>query len=329
MVVNAQKHKNSPENWFPRRARVPQHCVAEQKLEILSVKVALRLTEVIYLVCFFRCLNYCKIRVCTKTRKRKSYISSWEKSKFCSFFSLLDMHAIAFFVGSALPTNFNMAAQLHEPLYYAACSGNEEECIRLLDDGANPSWQNPGFLNETPLMEAAWRKHLGVAKLLLSRGARVNAQNIYGNSALILAAYHGNYELVELLLEYGADPLMKSNSGKNALYWAKAYGKRSCVEALETYMNRNAEVFKELQELGALPRVLNDVIAEYSAPSYTKKVTRRDLKRQPSTSLTSASSSILRNESSNKPFTSFQTTFDRILRNLYLGAANEKLRNGY
>eukprot|EP00457_Paulinella_chromatophora_P012726 gb/GEZN01012957.1/.p1 GENE.gb/GEZN01012957.1/~~gb/GEZN01012957.1/.p1 ORF type:complete len:198 (-),score=31.18 gb/GEZN01012957.1/:407-1000(-) len=191
---------------------------------------------------------------------------------------------------------------LNEALYFASCNGKEEECRQLLDRGANSSWLNPGFLNETPLMEAAWRKHLGVAKLLISRGADVNRQNVYGNTAMILAAYHGNHELVELLLENGADPLLTSNSGKSALYWAKAYGKCQCAEILELHMTRYHDVLKEVMGLSTLPRVLGAIVSEFSATKYDAKATRRQIKRQPSTTLSSAASNILRIESGNNLF---------------------------
>ena len=44
------------------------------------------------------------------------------------------------------------------------------------------------------------------ARLLLARGAKVNARNSYGATPLHDAAVSGNEALVTLLLDHGADP---------------------------------------------------------------------------------------------------------------------------
>ena len=60
----------------------------------------------------------------------------------------------------------------------------------LLDAGATIEEQNES--GHTALMEAASAGHIGVAKLLLSRGASINTHsNEFKESALTLAAYKG------------------------------------------------------------------------------------------------------------------------------------------
>lgn len=51
---------------------------------------------------------------------------------------------------------------------------------------------------------AVWQKHYEAVRLLLVRGADINAIDDCGYSALHLAAEHGYIELTKLLLEMGA-----------------------------------------------------------------------------------------------------------------------------
>jgi ankyrin repeat protein len=63
----------------------------------------------------------------------------------------------------------------------------------------------------TPLSDAAFRGNLEIVKLLLDRGANVNATNRDGNTPLIGAAFMCRTEVVRLLLDKGASPLKKNN----------------------------------------------------------------------------------------------------------------------
>jgi len=68
----------------------------------------------------------------------------------------------------------------------------------------DPNW--PDLSRRTPLMHACARKQLEVAKLLLERGADVNARDMDGKTALHFTAAEGrSADTVRLLLEHGAD----------------------------------------------------------------------------------------------------------------------------
>ena len=58
---------------------------------------------------------------------------------------------------------------------------------------------------------------LPVVKVLLSHGARVNARNDFGITALMGAASNGRADIVEALIEARAELELKDNSGKSAL----------------------------------------------------------------------------------------------------------------
>jgi ankyrin repeat protein len=86
----------------------------------------------------------------------------------------------------------------------------------------------------TPLVLAAYRGHTDVVKLLLERGAFVNAQEKRnGLSSLSHAVGRGDRELVAVLLAHGADPALKSADGRTALDRAEANGATDIVALLK------------------------------------------------------------------------------------------------
>jgi ankyrin repeat protein len=63
--------------------------------------------------------------------------------------------------------------------------------------------------------------HEGVADLLLSNNADVNAKTNDGSTPLLMAAYKGSRDVAELLLDSGADLNAKDGKyGLTALRWA-------------------------------------------------------------------------------------------------------------
>ena len=62
-------------------------------------------------------------------------------------------------------------------------------------------------------MHAAWFGHIDVMRILIDKGADVNAKNKNGATALILAADKGNAEIVSFLIDKGADVNAKDGNG--------------------------------------------------------------------------------------------------------------------
>jgi len=86
----------------------------------------------------------------------------------------------------------------------------------------------------TPLVLAAYRGHTEVVKLLLERGAFVNArEKRNGLSSLSHAVGRGDKELVAVLLAHGADPSLKAVDGRTALDRAEANGATEIVALLK------------------------------------------------------------------------------------------------
>jgi ankyrin repeat protein len=68
-------------------------------------------------------------------------------------------------------------------------------------------------------MRATINGHIETVKLLLDKGANVNARNAVAETALTHASQKGNTEIVKLLLSKGADVNAKDDAGWTALMW--------------------------------------------------------------------------------------------------------------
>jgi len=85
---------------------------------------------------------------------------------------------------------------------------------------------------ETPLMMAAEKNNLIIAKMLIDKGARVNAKNSLGLTPLMFAASYAGPDLVRQLIQAGADINAKSSTGKTALMFADSDGRPGVAKLL-------------------------------------------------------------------------------------------------
>lgn len=108
------------------------------------------------------------------------------------------------------------------PLMSACRQGNLDMVKILLEAGANVN-EPKSPKGRTPLMVAcAYYSDVEVCKLLIARGADVNAKANDGTTALMLAADNAKAGVVELLLAQKADINVKDKNGKTALDHAQA-----------------------------------------------------------------------------------------------------------
>jgi hypothetical protein len=92
-------------------------------------------------------------------------------------------------------------------LALAAQWGEVETAALLLDAGADPNRFNPPgtHAHTTPLHQAAWAGHLGMARLLVQRGAKLDRRDtIYHATPLGWARYAGRTEVAAWLRSLGA-----------------------------------------------------------------------------------------------------------------------------
>ena len=104
------------------------------------------------------------------------------------------------------------------PLMLAAIKGRLEIARRLIERGAEVN--KPGW---TPLHYAATHAEEASApmvRLLLEHHAYIDAASPNGTTPLMMAAHYGHPSVVRLLLEEGADPLLKNQQGMTAIDFA-------------------------------------------------------------------------------------------------------------
>jgi uncharacterized protein len=116
-----------------------------------------------------------------------------------------------------------------------ACFFRQPEAARLLlEAGADPRAAARNPMRVTALHAVAAARLTEVARLLLDRGAEIDARQQAGYTALHAAAQHGDTELVELLLARGADPALRSDDGLDAAGHARAKGHPALAERLSS-----------------------------------------------------------------------------------------------
>ena len=100
---------------------------------------------------------------------------------------------------------------------------------------------NPEMVNQpdergfTPLVLATYLGKKGVAELLISKGADIDAQDtMMGNTALMGVCFKGSTELATMLLEKGANPDIRNHNGETALDFAKNGQHEEIVRLLES-----------------------------------------------------------------------------------------------
>lgn len=110
-------------------------------------------------------------------------------------------------------------AAREERLLRAARNGDARAVVRYLDAGVDVEARNPGDA-WTPLMWAAVRDHDDVVRVLVARGARLEARDRKGLTALLVAARWGSRRGVAALLDAGASIGAADDIGWNALMWS-------------------------------------------------------------------------------------------------------------
>lgn len=111
-------------------------------------------------------------------------------------------------------------------LMLATVLGYTDIAHLLLDAGAPVN--HPGW---TPLIYAAARNRVDIGRLLVGKGAEVNATADNGTSALMMAVREGHLEMLLFLMEHGADPKFVSPHGLSALSLARQRGHKE-IEAV-------------------------------------------------------------------------------------------------
>ena len=156
-------------------------------------------------------------------------------------------------LNEGLPPNF-LADRIGSGMMIAAWEGNVPLMEVFLHHGADMNFRNAN--DEQALQLAAWKGqtaavewllahgaaldrgeqawsalhyavfagHGDLVKLLLARGASVNARAPNGSTVLMMAAREGHEDIARALLSAGADPSPRNDWGDSALTWAMRQG---------------------------------------------------------------------------------------------------------
>ena len=106
----------------------------------------------------------------------------------------------------------------------------DSELSELIENGARVDAVDED--GRTALMVAVAKNNADCVKALLVVGADVNAEDKGGETALMKAALNGNAEIVKVLLEAGADVNAKDKDGFTPLVCAAKKGYTEIVKAL-------------------------------------------------------------------------------------------------
>jgi ankyrin repeat protein len=132
-------------------------------------------------------------------------------------------------------------------LHYAAQKGLEKLCTALLDKGMPPDGITEEQINSvvrawyvTPLMCAAESGQLATCRLLIKRGATINAAYAKNRNAFFFATDSGNSEVCKLLIEEGIDIHAVDHLGNTTLCAAAVNGlKEICGILIEKKFSPN------------------------------------------------------------------------------------------
>lgn len=151
-------------------------------------------------------------------------------------FALVESRSPSMVLKKNLPTDFVRSdgrIDLASGIDWAISRGNRHIFNYLLD--INPELIDiPGRKMRRPLHRVVETRQLDLAKLLLEKGADVNAAKDEGSTPLHLAAKCGDEGMLDLLLEYGADKSAKTSSHHTPLRVALRNGHAKVAKKLKT-----------------------------------------------------------------------------------------------
>lgn len=119
------------------------------------------------------------------------------------------------------------------PLMIASFQGNLPAVQALLARGAQVNRE--GW---TPLHYAATNGHDDVVRLLIEKGARLDARSPNNTTPMMMAAWRGHIYTVKVLLDAGADATLKNDHGMTAIDFARSADHQDIVEGLTWRLQR-------------------------------------------------------------------------------------------
>jgi ankyrin repeat protein len=124
--------------------------------------------------------------------------------------------------------------QDESPLMMAAIKGHLDMAKKLI--GRDADVNKTGW---TPLHYAATGGHTAIIELLLENNAYIDAGSPNGTTPLMMAAQYGSSAAVKLLLEAGADATLKNQLGLTAIDFAYRASRRDAAELIANFIRNS------------------------------------------------------------------------------------------
>ena len=119
-------------------------------------------------------------------------------------------------------------------LHLACMYGHEETVLMLLDRGAGKEMVSKHKMKVRPIHSAAAGRKHDIVRLLIERGADVNALQVAGWRLIHHAAQQGDREFVDLLIASGADLDVKNDRGQSPVDIARGLKHEELADFLQS-----------------------------------------------------------------------------------------------
>ncbi|KAK7428976.1 hypothetical protein QQZ08_004488 [Neonectria magnoliae] len=152
-----------------------------------------------------------------------------------------DSKSYSVWFGNYWKTTYRETTKYFTDLMVASYYGHRAVVKLLLEKGAEIEAKDSEH-GRTPLSWAARNGHEAIVKLLLEKGANFKSKDEDGTTPLSLAAGDGHEAIVKLLLEKGADVESEAEDGETPLWQATKNGHEAVVKLL---LEQGADVESE------------------------------------------------------------------------------------
>jgi predicted lactoylglutathione lyase len=139
------------------------------------------------------------------------------------------------YINNDLEENNEVLKRIFNITETAQKTENEIDAAQAISAGADVNLTLDTWPKNPILMQAIYLGYKKLAKLLIERGADVNARNARCNTPLMEAIINESPEIFKLLLEHNADPDAKNNTKETALIWAVFQNRLDFVQELLKY----------------------------------------------------------------------------------------------